>query len=280
MAPLLDWLGRFQDETLQNEFIIYCMEQRSKFSFGAMTAIVLSLLIIEGIASTWFNENANSNESTSNLIYGILSLIMSALGLIFCAILCFSLEKWTNKISYSYIQVLLIVSINIVFLIQTIKCLHLGDTQCVPKQFKPLLSTDPNVTPLIPDDCPPNDSYLSIVNFNAILTIHFSYQILTAIIFEPRLYVLWLCHFPTSFLMFFSIYKSFYGLVPLLICFVTLTFLQGELHFQRTQSFLNQRKLQQLLEENERNADANHAMEMRHMIGNVAHDLKTVSTTK
>eukprot|EP01040_Poterioochromonas_malhamensis_P005101 gene5101-biopygen855 len=48
-----------------------------------------------------------------------------------------------------------------------------------------------------------------------------------------------------------------------------------QIHFQRVQSFLHQRKVQQLLEENQKNADANHAMEMRHMISNIAHDLKT-----
>eukprot|EP00599_Poterioochromonas_sp_BG-1_P016460 CAMPEP_0173166108 /NCGR_PEP_ID=MMETSP1105-20130129/21808_1 /TAXON_ID=2985 /ORGANISM="Ochromonas sp., Strain BG-1" /LENGTH=141 /DNA_ID=CAMNT_0014087269 /DNA_START=514 /DNA_END=937 /DNA_ORIENTATION=- len=48
-----------------------------------------------------------------------------------------------------------------------------------------------------------------------------------------------------------------------------------ELHLQRVQSFLNHRQLQLILTERERNADAVHAMEMRHMIGNIAHDLKT-----
>lgn len=42
--------------------------------------------------------------------------------------------------------------------------------------------------------------------------------------------------------------------------------------------FLATRKLGGILEENERNAIHNHAQEMRHMIANVAHDLKTVSS--
>ncbi len=41
--------------------------------------------------------------------------------------------------------------------------------------------------------------------------------------------------------------------------------------------FLLTQSQQNLLEENERLADETHANEMRHMIGNVAHDLKTVS---
>ena len=42
--------------------------------------------------------------------------------------------------------------------------------------------------------------------------------------------------------------------------------------------FLATRKLGGILEETERNAIHNHAQEMRHMIANVAHDLKTVSS--
>jgi hypothetical protein len=46
---------------------------------------------------------------------------------------------------------------------------------------------------------------------------------------------------------------------------------------QKVLLFLATRKLGGILEENERNALHNHAQEMRHMIANVAHDLKTVS---
>ncbi len=45
---------------------------------------------------------------------------------------------------------------------------------------------------------------------------------------------------------------------------------------QNLSLFLLTQKQKHLLEENERLADENHATEMRHMIGNVAHDLKTV----
>ena len=41
--------------------------------------------------------------------------------------------------------------------------------------------------------------------------------------------------------------------------------------------FFTQRRLKEALLENEKMQEANHANEMRSMIGNVAHDLKTVS---
>ncbi len=46
---------------------------------------------------------------------------------------------------------------------------------------------------------------------------------------------------------------------------------------QNMEVFLLTQKLSFLLSENERMAAETHATEMRHMIGNVAHDLKTVS---
>lgn len=50
-----------------------------------------------------------------------------------------------------------------------------------------------------------------------------------------------------------------------------------DLHIHNVASFLTSHQLRETLLEKERNADRVAATEMRHMIGNVAHDLKTVS---
>lgn len=50
-----------------------------------------------------------------------------------------------------------------------------------------------------------------------------------------------------------------------------------DLHTHNVAAFLTSYKLREILLEKERNADRAAATEMRHMIGNVAHDLKTVS---
>lgn len=57
------------------------------------------------------------------------------------------------------------------------------------------------------------------------------------------------------------------------ICFFTIIDVQT----RNILLFFAKRKLAETLEENERMANANHALEMRHMIANLAHDLKTVS---
>jgi ABC-type transport system involved in multi-copper enzyme maturation permease subunit len=57
---------------------------------------------------------------------------------------------------------------------------------------------------------------------------------------------------------------------------VTVTILI-DMQIHKLQMFLTTRKLGGILAENERMTLQNRAQEMRHMIGNVAHDLKTVS---
>jgi cell division protein FtsW (lipid II flippase) len=50
-----------------------------------------------------------------------------------------------------------------------------------------------------------------------------------------------------------------------------------DLQIHKVRMFLTAVQLHDSLTQNERNAAANHVEELRHMIGNVAHDLKTVS---
>jgi len=51
-----------------------------------------------------------------------------------------------------------------------------------------------------------------------------------------------------------------------------------ETHLFRVGNFLTVKKLQETIEENKRMQEENRATELRHMIGNLAHDLKTVSS--
>ena len=131
----------------------------------------------------------------------------------------------------------------------------------------------------LPPSCPPVDSYPTLFNYQQFVVILCSFQMLSPILYEPRLYLLCIFHAITAGLMLYSNYYSIYTVVPLLTGSISMITLSIQIHFQRVQSFLHQRKVQQLLEENQKNADANHAMEMRHMISNIAHDLKTVRDT-
>jgi hypothetical protein len=65
---------------------------------------------------------------------------------------------------------------------------------------------------------------------------------------------------------------SFYASISILLLM--------QIRSQRVTNFFRSKQLQFLLSENERLAEENLATELRHMIGNVAHDLKTVSFYK
>jgi hypothetical protein len=67
--------------------------------------------------------------------------------------------------------------------------------------------------------------------------------------------------------------KLLFELVKLFILLAVFYQLQD----RRMHDFLNYSSLEGMLEQREKNADAQHALEMKHMIGNVAHDLKTVN---
>jgi hypothetical protein len=87
-------------------------------------------------------------------------------------------------------------------------------------------------------------------------------------------------HFFTMICIFsFSWYYSFTSIANIaFVLWVVMGFLLiVESHVQNVASFLTYYELKEILLEKERLTEQNNATEMRHMIGNVAHDLKTVS---
>jgi hypothetical protein len=71
--------------------------------------------------------------------------------------------------------------------------------------------------------------------------------------------------------------KAHHCWIVLVIFIISVTCLLIDTEIRKLQTFLLTKDLKETLAENERMADENHANEMRHMIANVAHDLKTVS---
>ena len=290
MLTSLNLFGSFKDPSLQHEFLLYCMKQRSKFTFAITTVLILSWSVVESIVSTWLTDDYQGSEKVVNEFYGIISLVCAGIAFVLWAIVCFSLLNVKNPLIYSYCQVALIATVNLLFLLKMAKVAQLGLPQCIPSDFKKFIiqilsySSSPEINTAIqsalPPDCHLPQSYKSISDFGSVLGMVFSFELWTVICVEPRVYVVWTCHFLITAFMINVVYNYFFAMIPLTTYLLTAALLFGEVHFQRVRSFLDQKKIQELLEENERNADANHAMEMRHMIGNVAHDLKTVSTTK
>ncbi len=280
----LDWFGRFKNASIQEEFVLYSIEQRSKFSFLVITIILLLWLIGASIYSTWFSDTYSGNDQVVNEIYGILCLALTGISLILSVVVSMSLFNFKNRLIYSYLQTAYLLSITCVFLLKGIQFLQIPPPACAASnQAMPLFPPAPYQVAqrlMQSEDtaqaCPSADNVSSLCSYQAVLIMLSIFQMLTPILFEPRVFLLVICDVSTGALMLYTYYNSIYTLVPFLTTFLSIILLIIQLHLQRVQTFLHKRDLKGLLEENERNADANHAMEMRHMIGNVAHDLKTV----
>ncbi len=287
MPERLDYLGRFRNPSLQKDFVLYCLQQRSKFSVAIITFIILSWCFAESIVDSWYFSHDNDSDERNHFIYSMISLILSAIALILCLLLSSSLLN-SQHLTCSYVQIFFIITMNLIFIVKTIKIIQFDDPNCIPSQYNvfhqiqkyaptqtdaynSLLSED------FPENCPSNHSLSSLVTDSALFLMSLCPLLLMIVIYEPRLYLVLGCNIPTITLILYSRYSSIYPFIPALIPFIILALLPIELHYQRTQSFLNKRKIEIILHENEKNADITNATEMRHMIGNVAHDLKTVS---
>lgn len=283
MPESLDYLGRFRNPSLQKEFVLYCIQQRSKFS---VAIISLSWCLTESIVDTWYFHDTDLDDR-NYLLYSIISFILSVIALLLCFLLSSPLLN-TKHLTCSYVQIFFIITMNLIFIVKTIKLIQFKSSNCIPSQynvFHQIKQYAPNQTDAynsllsehFPSNCPSTNSLSSLVSDAAILLMSLCPPLLMIVIYEPRLPLVLGCNIPTVTLVLYSRYTSLYPFISALIPFIILAFLPIELHFQRTQSFLNKRNIEIILHEKEKNADITNATEMRHMIGNVAHDLKTVS---
>ncbi len=286
MPDSFDFIGRFKSPKSQRQFIRYCIEHQSKFCFVTISALIFSWAIAMSLLGAVFVEKGDPTYHDSLQGYGITTLILGILGVVCSLLTCFPcLNTKDRYMILSYLQVSVIAFMDLIFIIKSIQKLHLGSPDCISGVSDQSDITAVNqATAHSPSSllikslpaCPSDNSFASLFANRVILAISLCPQLLMAIVHEPRLYFILISQLATGAIVAASMYTSVYSILPYSILSIVTVFLVTELHFQRIRSFITQRKLQQLLEQIERDADENHATEMRHMIGNVAHDLKTV----
>lgn len=287
----LDYFGRFRNVELQKAYILSCLKQKSPLSFVSLTALITGWAIAETTAAL----SLYSGEGNKELGFAISSFVSIGLCLFFC--LCiYVLSRRKNHVTHSekiqyyhsYLQVCFILSVTWLFILKLIEQNVFQAASCIPR-FRTQISTTTtttsttttyppatNFSPPTFKNCAQPDSFEAIVSFPMIIMLSFSPFLMMVILYEPRLYLLLACEVVLGPLMVYSMQSVIYNTIPVIILLCIVAVLLIELHFQRTNTFLSNRRLQTVLEEREKNADAIHATEMRHMIGNVAHDLKTV----
>ena len=135
----LDWFGRFKNPSIQEEYVLHCLQQRSKYSFRAITVILLLWLTAQTIYSTWFSDTYRGSEQTVNEIYGILCLSLLGIAVALSVIISMSLFNFQNHLIYSYLQAVYLILITFVFILKGIQYLHIPPGQCVPVEFEDAL---------------------------------------------------------------------------------------------------------------------------------------------
>jgi hypothetical protein len=288
-----DYLGRFLCPVLQNEFILYCMEQKSSLHSAAIGILLTTWAFAESLASISFHTN-----DSVEFPFDVLTLIFIGFSWVL-GVKLFNQNFWNHQsrrtLNHSYLQVAFIICLNMVIILKVARQIATGDCPCIPAQLKkkfahhfvqtssstnaepPPLSPSNSPYPSIPE-CPDASSYLNILSFQMKVVMSSSPLLITALLYEPRLYVVLGCNCVMWGLIIYNLSFNYYNLLPGFFAFFILSILFLDLHQQRIKAFLNNMKVTNILKERERDADAVHAMEMRHMIGNVAHDLKTVRT--
>eukprot|EP01040_Poterioochromonas_malhamensis_P001672 gene1672-1770_t len=241
-ATSLDYFGRFRDAELQLQFIVSCRKQRSNFSYMVLTVMVLGWAITETIASTWFHDSDGDHKITPDeQAYGILSLIFSGFALFLGFILCTYSSLFPgikDNLIYSYLQAFFLIALNLVFIVKMIKQIIKGkDEECTPNIMQivgdamptnlaatnlPLLENILASANLQPT-CPSSNSFFSVVTFDKLLVMCFCPQLILAIIYEPRLFLVLGCHFTAGSLLLASVDSSIYSVLPILIAFLIMT---------------------------------------------------------
>ena len=101
--------------------------------------------------------------------------------------------------------------------------------------------------------------------------------LLMPVLYEPRFYLVIFCTITIGSAIMYLDSSQVSDVLSFLMILLAFILLCYELQQRRILAFLNHRHLLEMLNEKEKNAEMTQATEMRHMIGNVAHDLKTVS---
>jgi hypothetical protein len=126
-------------------------------------------------------------------------------------------------------------------------------------------------------NCPPNGKDVSHLHALLLMvTPLFLYCAFREILFE--LHCVYHLTITITAILYISHYEySVVGVLIIIGLSIGTFCLLIDLHIHNVAAFLTNHQLREILLEKERNADKQAALEMRHMIGNVAHDLKTVS---
>lgn len=258
----VDWLGRFVDFELQLKYEKYCSARTTPLSFFILASAFLLWAFFETSASLTIHTHFRHE-----IIFGMISflLILICLGL-GSFLLCSNHDQEDHKVCRSTTQLCFTIVFNALFVLKLLKYFFLDPDHCV---ISPLLGRDHD------DSC--HEDYHFADNFlpapEMILIISLLALLLQLFFHQPHIHFVAFHLIITFCLFLYCIHHSKVGnILPLLFTEGLIFALFIQIHFDRMENFLHSERYEMFSMAQEKYE------EIRQMVGNVAHDLKTVSS--
>lgn len=263
IKKFLNWKFQFIDKGMHDEYFEYC--RYKKLTSGvALIAVMFSMVILP------FNLIAFAfNQTVGEWIFSVLSIfgliVVSAFSWRIFYDQIFKTQRAESK-SIQYHQFMVVIGLNFYLFWNCARALLVPTCENYPEFYQPFLFGWHCTFALTPI---PHYS-LSFVSFSPLLLmlVFHEYNVMcivgTTIIRNIGLIIIGLILKDG----FYSGFCFVWTLVTVYFCF--------QLHYFRINNFLAERKLKEKLLEIKQMQE-NRTVELRHMIGNLAHDLKTVS---
>jgi hypothetical protein len=253
-----------RDDKLEEEFVKFNKHQKSITIIFA-TAVLFTCVFLPADCMN-FIFASNYSQQLYSVLHGLFSLIFSAS----TWVMLFAQISSSNY--FDTLEIFergLLLSSCLKITLYLLRNLFVSDYSMYTQSFKDLF---------FGWQCSTGSNFLLPIEILA-------FTVLPPIIFTITLHktrieyiVLWIMI--TNFAVLFTtivIPGNWIYILPFLMLTTISFFIVIDIFSQKIDAFLIHRKYKQMLYEREANADKYHATELRHMIGNVAHDLKTVS---
>jgi hypothetical protein len=270
----MDWFGRFTDPEIQSDYLQYCYLQEVPVCFFIAAAIFLIWSLFETSASLTFRSNVSHEYGCGLFSYFLILTCIVAGAIIFS----YS-KQMKNKgpnclqvISRQSAQLLFTVCFNILFLFKMAKYFIFDPEHCLTMNNKSFIERPCHVSQhAFAVYFLPSAEMLFMVTYFALFV--------PILLHKPRLYYL-VGNLLFAFVIFLYCFhaSSFGNIFPLLVTQVLVVMLFCQFHYERMQSFVYYRYSHTFMQEQLRMEELQKEnREMRQLVGNVAHDLKTVS---
>lgn len=258
----LDWRLKFKEKELQEEFVEYCKYKKLTMFLFFVGFVFCCIMTPANIATYHYDASITEFAYTT-----LNSAVFFAMGSTACLIAYIQIVEKTILDSYiTHFQTIFIVATTLLAISIPAVNVIISDCSRYPSIIQALLigwHCDKNY--IMPMDTLPFYVINPILNVLALNEARVDLILISLILSN------------TAYFVYSIILNDPHNAIIILGWTVITGVITIDLHIFKIIGFLNHKYLEETLVDNERMAEETRINELRHMIGNVAHDLKTVS---